>query len=100
MRWVAFVLLALAAWMAWLVCTTSPFPDSKIFGWFFLAVGALNLLFYKRIGREFYARTQSRRPFVAKFWVRVGEKGLQVLYLGIGIIFAVAGGVVIAVGFL
>ena len=75
----------------------SPFPDSQLFGWFLLAIGALNLLFCKRIAREFYAKTQSSRPFVANFWLRVGEKGLQVLYLGIGIIFALAGCIVMIV---
>ena len=95
MRWVIASLVALAACMAFAVYLGLHVPDGKLYGLFFLAIGALNLLFYKRIGREFYAKTQSRRPLVANIWARLGEKGLQVLYLGVGIIFATAGCVVI-----
>ena len=56
-----------------------------------LAIGALNVLFYKSTGRNFFAKTQSGRPFVASFWAHSGEKGIQFLFLGMGIILAVAG---------
>jgi hypothetical protein len=67
-------------------------------GGFFLAIGALNALFYKSTGRKFFARTQSSPPFVANFWAHGGERGTQLLFLGMGIILAVAGCVLIIVG--
>lgn len=51
----------------------------------------LNVLFYKSTGRKFLAKTQSSRPFVARFWARSGEIGTQLLFLGIGVILAIAG---------
>ena len=90
MRWIIACLALLAAGMAWLVFAASPSPG-KFGGGFLLAIGALNVLFYKRTGRKFFAKTQSRRPLVAGFWARSGESGAQFLFLGIGIILAVAG---------
>ncbi|PYX70421.1 MAG: hypothetical protein DMG78_18995 [Acidobacteria bacterium] len=37
-------------------------------GCFFLAMGTLNILFYRKTGQDFFAKTQSGRPFVANFW--------------------------------
>jgi thiol:disulfide interchange protein len=66
-------------------------------GCFFLAMGTLNILFYRKTGQDFFAKTQSGRPFVANFWARGGEKGVQFLFLGLGIILAFAGCVLIVV---
>jgi hypothetical protein len=60
-------------------------------GVFFLIVGAMNILFHRRFGRQVYTRGHSGPPFVAKVWDAGGEKGAQLLYLGIGIILAVVG---------
>ena len=97
MWWIIACLVMLAAWMAWLVFAASPSPG-KFGGGFLLAIGALHVLFYRRTGRKFFAKTQSRRPFVASFWARTGERGTQLLFLGIGIILAVAGCILLVVG--
>jgi hypothetical protein len=36
--------------------------------------------------------------FVARIWARGGEKGVQVLFLGIGVVFGVAGSIVLILG--
>jgi hypothetical protein len=98
MRWVIALLVVLAVWMSLMLYVSRPLPDGKLFAGFFLVIGITNVFFCKTTGREFFARTQASRPSVARFWARAGEKGSQVLFLGIGIIFAVAGCAAIIVG--
>jgi len=98
MRWVIALLTVLAVWMAVILYVFRPWPDRLFFGGFFLAIGIANVLFYKTTGRKIFAKTQASRPFVARVWARGGENGAQVLFLGIGIVFAVAGCVVIILG--
>jgi len=97
MRWVIASLIMIAAWTAWLVYVLSPGP-SKFLGGCLLAAGTLNVLFCKSTGRKFYAKTQASRPFVAGFWAHSGERGVQVFFLGIGVIFTVAGCLLIIMG--
>jgi len=97
MRWVIALHVVLAVWMAVIFYLFWPWPDRLFFGGFFLAIGITNVLFCKTTSRKFFAKTQASPPFVARVWSSAGEKGLQVLFLGIGIIFAVAGCVVIIV---
>jgi hypothetical protein len=98
MRWVIASLVVLTAWMAWVVSVILPSHSGNLFGGFFLVIGMLNVLFYKNTGRKFFAKTQSSRLFVSGFWVRSGEKGIQIFVLGIGVIFAAAGCVLIIMG--
>ena len=98
MRQVIGLLAFVAGGMVFILYVARPWPDSKLFGSFFLAVGVCNVLFYKSTGRRFFAITQSSRSFIAHVWAVGGEKGLQVFVLGMGIILALAGCVVIIVG--
>ena len=98
MRWVILLLTVLAVWMAVMLYVLRPLPGRILFGGFFLAIGIANVLFYKTTSRKFFNKTQASPPFVARLWAGVGENGLQVLFLGIGIILAVAGCVVIILG--
>jgi hypothetical protein len=98
MRWVISLLAVLAVWMAAMLYVLRPLPDRFVFGGFFFAIGITNLLFYKTTGRKLFAKTQASPPFVARVWARVGENGVQLLFLGIGIIFALAGCAAIMVG--
>jgi len=98
MRWVIALLVVLAVWMAFMLYVFRPLPDRLLFGGFFLAIGITNLLFYRAAARKFFAKTQASPPFVARVWAYGGEKGVQVLFFGIGIIFAVAGCVVMLAG--
>ncbi|MGD1024763.1 MAG: hypothetical protein ABR880_18400 [Candidatus Sulfotelmatobacter sp.] len=43
-------------------------------------------------------KRRSSPPFVARVWAIGGEKGAQMLFLGIGFIFALAGCVVMIAG--
>ncbi len=98
MRWVIAGLIMLTGWIAWLVYVVLPAHSSRLFGGFFLAIGVPHVIFYRRNGRKFFAKTQTSRPFVANFWARSGEKGIQLLFLGFGITLAVAGCVLIVMG--
>jgi hypothetical protein len=99
MRWVIACLVVLAAWMAGVIYyVILPSHSGRLLGVFFVAIGALNVLFCKTTARKFFAKTQSSPPFVAGFWARSGERGVQLLFLGIGIILAVGGCVLIIVG--
>ncbi len=97
MRWVIALLVVFTIWMAFVFYVVRPWPDHLFFGGVFLAIGITNVVFCKTNGRKFFAKTQACPPFVARVWACGGEKGVQALFFGIGIIFAVAGCVVIIV---
>jgi len=61
-------------------------------------VGLLTALFARSNGTKFFAMTQSSRTSVAKLWARTGEKGVQLLFVGIGIILAIAGCIALGLG--
>jgi hypothetical protein len=73
------------------------YADGKLLGGFFIALGLMNSLSCEATSRKLFSKTQSSPPFVAKVGAHIGEKGLQTLYLGIGVILALAGAVVILV---
>jgi hypothetical protein len=100
MRWVIAFLALCAGFMGFIVYQVLHVPSSgtKFMGGFFLVIGAMNSLFYKSSGRKFYATTQRNPPYFARFWARFGERGIQFFHLGIGIIFTVAGCVLIVLG--
>jgi len=99
MRCVIAVLAMVAAWMAAVLFVALAWPNGgKSLGGCLLAIGALNLFFYKGIGRKVFAKTQSSRPFVARFWEGIGERGVQLFYLGVGSILAVGGCVLLVFG--
>ena len=99
MRWVITFLVVLTAWMAGVLYLALPSPNGgKFLGGCLFAIGALNAIFYKKTGRKFFATTQSSRPFVARFWLCIGEWGTQFMYLGIGIILAVGGCILLVFG--
>ncbi|HKF04811.1 MAG TPA: hypothetical protein VKB49_20990 [Candidatus Sulfotelmatobacter sp.] len=91
MRFVVVVLGCLAVWMALVLYVAHPWPDSRIFAAFFLAIGFFKVVTHKASGRRLFARSQASPPFVARVWAIAGERGVQALFLGIGIIFILAG---------
>jgi hypothetical protein len=67
-------------------------PDSYGFiGIWLVAVGVLNVSFHKAFGRQIFEGTRSMPAFVSNFWGFMGQEKIQLLYLGIGTIFAAAG---------
>jgi hypothetical protein len=64
---------------------------NRLFGACLIGVGAMNALLYRRIGRQHFKQAHSMSPVISNFWKRIGQDGTQLLYLGIGIILAVAG---------
>jgi hypothetical protein len=97
-RWVIAPLVVLAVWMAFMLYVFRPLPDRLFLGGSFLTIGIMNVPFCKTNGRKLFVKTQASPPFVARVWASAGEKGVQVPFLAIGIIFAVAGWVVIVLG--
>ncbi len=98
MRWVIALLIVFALWTTFILYVSQPLPDSKFFGGFFLLIGIANVLFCKTTGRKLFAKTQASPHFIARVWAHGGEKGVQVLFLGIGIILVIAGCAAIIVG--
>jgi hypothetical protein len=98
MRWVIAQLALIATGVAFILYEAIPLPSSKWIGGFLLGIGTLNVLLHKRTGQKFFAKAQSSRPHLARFWASSGEKGTKLLFLGIGIILAVAGCVLIVLG--
>jgi hypothetical protein len=97
-HWVTAQLVVIAIFMAVFVGAILPSHPGALGGGFFLAIGAVNVLFYKSTGRKFFAKTQSSPPFVASFWAHSGERGTQLLFLGIGLILAAAGFILLVLG--
>ena len=84
------LLAFIAAGASWIA---SRFPTSlgSFAGGTFMAIGVVNVLFHRRFARRDYAKAQSMSSTVVRVWDSIGEKGIQALYLGIGIICAVVG---------
>lgn len=93
-RWLVALLIVIAAGVSWLLYQIPP-SLGKLPGGFLLAIGAVNILLHRRIGRQIFGWAHSMPPVVARFWECGGEKAAQFLYLGIGIILAVGGGVLL-----
>ena len=72
--------------------------SSILLGWAFLAIGTFNVLLHRRIGRQVFRQSTTLPRFFADFWRSVGEKGVQLFYLGVGIVLAVIGSVFMIMG--
>jgi hypothetical protein len=88
MVWLVVALVAVG--MAFIVHVALPLPNSKLIGGFLLAIGAFNVLFSRMLGSRVYTQMLDR-PVVGWFWLRCGEKGSQLLFLGIAATLVVAG---------
>ena len=98
-RWfvLAPVLALATTWMAG-VLLLLPHPQ-RLFGSVFVLIGISNAIFYKRGGRKAYGRSRAFSltlglPVRPLDWM--GETGLQLLHLYIGLLFLI-GGVVLLV---
>jgi 4-amino-4-deoxy-L-arabinose transferase-like glycosyltransferase len=87
--WVVGLLVLFAAAISWLASKVPP-SLNRFAGWSLLACGAFNIVLHRRLGRQVFGWAHMS-PIGAGFWDAVGENGAQVLYLGIGIILALAG---------
>src|SRR5580692_10093330 len=87
--WVLAFLVLVAGCLGFVVhdVLRSQGSGTKWLGGFFLMIGSMNLLLYRKGGRKLFSRTQSFPPFFSKFWTYIGENGVQFLFLGLGVIF-------------
>ena len=92
--WLVILLAPVATGVSWLAHKI-PSSLGKGPGGVLVAIGVFNVLLHRRLGRQISSRSQSMPPLVARFWNQGGERGAQLLYLGIGIILVVAGGVLL-----
>jgi hypothetical protein len=58
---------------------------------FLSAIGAVNLIWHRSIGRELFSWSQTTRRKAGKFWQQLGTEGIARLYLALGIIFCSGG---------
>jgi len=83
-------LVVICAGLVWLSLQV-PQNLCRFAGSFLVCVGALNVFLSPTLGKQSRAWARSMPPFVANFWERSGEKGAQFLYLGVGIVLATVG---------
>ena len=88
---VVLLMLILGGVIGLLVVIPSEPQSNRFFGACLIAAGAMNVLLHRRIGRQLFRQVHSRSPLISNFWKRMGQDGIQLLYLGIGIILAAAG---------
>lgn len=93
-----FLFVALVGWMGGLVYLALPLPDIKLAGIFLLLIGIVNLFFNKRFGKSFFSSTQLIPNMFSKLWSDLGQRGIEIMFLGIGMIFTCAGIVLIIMG--
>lgn len=69
-----------------------PATEGRGIGIFLVAVGAMNIVLHRRLGRQVFTRSmKSKASFVVRFWERIGENTVQLFYLGLGIILGLSG---------
>jgi hypothetical protein len=100
MRGVTIALVPVAGFVGFTVYQVLLLAASgtRFIGVGFLAIGALNILGRRQIGRQILRQTKSSPPFISEFWKSVGENRVRLFYLGIGIIFTVAGCILVIMG--
>jgi hypothetical protein len=97
MVWLTAVLLFIACGMAFIVHVGLPLPSSKLAGVFLLGISAINVPFSTDIGRRTYIQ-MCGKAIVGWIWLRLGQKGSQLLFLGIALIVGIAGCVLLIFG--
>jgi len=96
---IAFVALALAA--AWLVWVTNLIPvrDYPLWGSFLLVFGLFNIVMSRVTGRLHWNKGVRSPKFFRSFWIKLGERGAQIYFLGLGVVLAILGAVLIGQAF-
>lgn len=98
LRWTIGALTPVALGMDFILYVTLTLPDGQLLGVFLFAFGAVQVLLYKRTARKYYAKAQSDRPLVARFWTQIEPRGTELFLLGVGIIIALAGCILLVAG--
>jgi hypothetical protein len=66
-------------------------PSNRSLGVCLIIVGALLMMFSGALGRSAIKQSRSLPANIVKVWDFFGVEGLQRLYLGLGIVLAIAG---------
>ncbi len=88
---VVLLILILGGVIGLLVVIPSDPHLNRFFGACLIGAGAMNALLHRRIGRQHFKLVHSMSPVISNFWKRIGQGGIQLLYLGIGVILAATG---------
>jgi drug/metabolite transporter (DMT)-like permease len=85
--------MVLVLFCAWMIYLLFEFPPGlyRFFGICLIAIGVFNVLLHKRFGRQTLKWAHSMPGVVTNFWEYIGKDGVQLFYLGIGIILIAAG---------
>jgi hypothetical protein len=69
-------------------------------GTILLSIGILIIDCFRETGQRAFLWIRAKRPFFPRLWLGPDERGYQFLFLGVGIFFGVAGGVLIVTSIL
>lgn len=89
-RWVFIVLCVICAGIAWLVLSI-PSSESGFMGCCLLVIGVLQVACHRVFARQAFGQSQASAVFVAAVWKRLGSRGTQLVYMGVGVILIIAG---------
>ena len=87
---VILTLIPVIAGMSFLVFSV-PIIHDKLLGLFIFGFGVFNIFLYKIQGRVIFKWGHAKRGSTFDYWGLIGERGTQILYLGIGFILATGG---------
>jgi hypothetical protein len=88
---VVLLVLILGGIIGLLVVIPSDPHLNRFLGACLIGAGAMNALLHRRFGQQHFRQVAVMSPVISNFWKRIGQNGIQRLYLGIGIILAAAG---------
>lgn len=88
---VALVLVMFSAWAVLLLMKVPRGVDTGV-GVVLVVIGMFNILMYRTNTQRMFASLERfQYAFVRQFWDRLGEDGLRLLYLGIGVVLLTTG---------
>jgi hypothetical protein len=89
--WLLFALVVVGAGLA---CWIAIIPSNgyKFVGEGMLAIGLINVLFFRIFGRQTFRMAQAMPGWVPQFWEKLGQDVSGYLYLGIGLMLLAAAG--------
>jgi hypothetical protein len=91
-RWI--VILVVSVFSAWAILLLMKVPRSAYLGIgvFLVVIGLLNILLHRTNARRMFGSLERFHcRFITRFWDCLGENGLRLLYLGMGVAFLSAG---------
>jgi uncharacterized membrane protein YfcA len=83
-RAMLILVLIVASTFGFVVLYAYPLDTTRYIGACFIGIGDVYVLLHSKLGRWNFRQARVM-PFVSTFWTKIGEKGTQSVYLGIGL---------------